>query len=77
MATNTLEQLSLRDIAEELDSMQEMEAVMASEKEIMEARHKKEITRRSSEQKTELENKWIRDYEKHFHCKGNRIKFWL
>ena len=42
VADNALERMNLRDIAEELDNLDEIEAVNASEKEIMKTRHESE-----------------------------------
>ena len=42
VADNALERMNLRDIAEELDNLDELEAVNASEKEIMKTRHESE-----------------------------------
>merc|ERR1711892_1141483 len=54
VANNTLERMHLKDIAEEMDNMQEMEAVMLSDKQMMQARHEEEIRRLSEKQRKEV-----------------------
>ena len=54
VANNTLERMHLRDIAEEMDNMQEMEAVMLSDKQMMQTRHEEEIRRLSEKQRKEV-----------------------
>ena len=54
--SNTLGNVSLRDIGDEIDNIEAIQAVMISEKQILQERHRKEITRRSEEQKSELDN---------------------
>merc|ERR1712123_115872 len=53
VATNTLERMNLREIAEEMDNTEEMDAVMLSEKQLMETRHATESARHSEEQASE------------------------
>ena len=42
VATNTLDRMNLRDLGEELDNLDELAAVIASEKEVLQERHVKE-----------------------------------
>eukprot|EP00092_Neocalanus_flemingeri_P001809 GFUD01001928.1.p1 GENE.GFUD01001928.1~~GFUD01001928.1.p1 ORF type:complete len:376 (-),score=96.30 GFUD01001928.1:148-1275(-) len=55
VATKKLDSMGLREIADELDSIEAIEIVMVLEEEIMEERHKKEMTSLKEEQKEEVE----------------------
>ena len=61
MASNALERMNFREIADELDNLDEIDAVIASEKEVLQGRHDKENAEIVEDQASEIENESTRD----------------